>query len=73
MNASEVATVWDFQRRTGARSVKFGASHMSAGFAAPASTACSSAAGALSLTADAPLGVSGVKATASPQYDGIWR
>lgn len=71
MNKTDIDVLWYFQRYAGARTVRFGAWQTGVGYAYKGG--CTSAAEEVSLTADAPLGVSGIQRGAKPQYSGIWR
>ncbi|KAI8469258.1 MAG: hypothetical protein J3K34DRAFT_522256 [Monoraphidium minutum] len=79
LTKAQVLELQDFQRRTGARALKFGSDPSAAGMAAAEcarGAAAAAAAGggeAMRLTTSAPLGVSGVKADAVLSFPDIWR
>jgi hypothetical protein len=72
LTKAEVETIWSFQRKTGARSVKFAAWPTNVGLD-PNLDACSSAAAAARFTDAAPLGISGLRRDAPINLSGLWR
>ena len=71
LTKAEVDTLWDYQRRTGARSVKFGAGPSTWGYN-PLTNACSSQ-GTFRFSPGAQMGASGLKPTAALSAAGLYR
>jgi hypothetical protein len=71
MTKAEVDTLWDWQRRAGARSVKFAVWPTQMGLN-PDYDACSANDLPMKFTEAMPLGVSGVKRDAPLSTGGIW-
>jgi hypothetical protein len=72
MNKTEIDVLWQFQIRAGVRTVKVGAGNPELGY--DYSGTCGGGAEALTFTADAPVGISGVNlADAQLEFNGIWR
>ncbi|KAI8474659.1 MAG: hypothetical protein J3K34DRAFT_465487 [Monoraphidium minutum] len=72
LTRAEVEAVWAFQRRAGARSVKWGAWPSNVGFV-PDVAACSSAPAPMALLRAAPLTISGIKRAARLDAGGLYR
>jgi hypothetical protein len=72
LTQAEIDTVWDFQRRTGARSLKFGVWPTNVGLDV---AGCGGEAVPMQLTAAAaPIAnLSGTSTTAAMTSDGLWR
>ncbi|KAI8465295.1 MAG: hypothetical protein J3K34DRAFT_461466 [Monoraphidium minutum] len=72
MTKDEVDALWDFQRRSGARAVKWNAFQTGVGYTYAGG--CSSGPGEMEVSAGAAaLGVSGVRPGARLDFNGIWR
>jgi hypothetical protein len=72
LNSTEVNVIWDYQRRTGARSVKFGAWSSNVGWN-PNYAACASDDVSFAFTAQAPFGISGIRPGATLSGSGLYR
>ncbi len=72
LTKAEVETIWSFQRKTGARSVKFAAWPTNIGFN-PNYAGCSSDATTMRWAAAAPTGVSGVRLATTLSSSGLYR
>ena len=72
LTAAEVEALWDYQRRTGARSARWAAWPSTVGFA-PNQAACAANAQALRFTAAAPLAGSGVPPDAALSSSGLYK
>lgn len=72
LNRAEVNVIWDYQNKTGARSVKFAAWPTNIGYN-PDYLACGSGDATMTLTAAAPLGISGVRPGIQLSASGLWR
>ena len=71
LTKDEVDTLWDYQRRTGARSAVWGAWLPSFGYAIVPGT-CNDADVGLQFTPDAPLGGTGIPQDAAMSKAGLW-
>jgi hypothetical protein len=72
LNSTDVNVIWDYQRRTGARSVKFGAWSSNVGWN-PNSAACAADDVPFTFTAQAPFGISGIRPGATLSGAGLYR
>jgi len=72
LTQAEVETLWSYQRKTGARAVKFGGWSTNFGFN-PDLAACGSPDQPMVFTANTPLGISGIKSTARLSSEGLYR
>jgi hypothetical protein len=72
LNSTEVATLWDYQVRTGVRTARFAAWVLTVGFY-PDFNASAGDDVAMSLTAAAPLGTSGISQSAALSANGLFR
>jgi hypothetical protein len=72
LNSTEVATLWDYQVRTGVRTARFAAWVMTVGFY-PDFNSSGGGDVAMALTAAAPLGTSGIAQSAALSANGLWR
>jgi len=72
LNKTEVQTLWIYQRRTGARSVKFAAWPTNIGFN-PNYDGCSSSTSTMAFNGNTPSGVSGVRVGAQLSTSGLYR
>lgn len=72
LTKAEVSVIWDYQKKTGARTVKFAAWPTTVGWDVDV-TKCSAGAGTMRFTAAAPFGISGIRAGAQMSAAGIYR
>lgn len=72
LTAAEVETIWDYQRKTRARSAKWGAWIGTLGFM-PAYDTCGGETQGLAFTPEAPLAGAGVPADAALTSAGLWK